>query len=40
MMKVLIVAQCFPPDMGGGSNRVSNLVNGLLSEENGKVWGK
>jgi hypothetical protein len=30
-MKVLVLAQYFPPDMGGGSTRVSNVVNGLLS---------
>ena len=29
-MKILILAQYFPPDMGGGSTRVSNMVKGLL----------
>ncbi|MDH5770337.1 MAG: glycosyltransferase family 4 protein [Candidatus Bathyarchaeota archaeon] len=31
-MHVLIIAQYFPPDMGGGSTRVSNVVKGLLSK--------
>ncbi|MGA2682119.1 MAG: glycosyltransferase family 4 protein [Candidatus Bathyarchaeia archaeon] len=30
-MKVLVLAQYFPPDMGGGSTRASNVVNGLVS---------
>ena len=29
-MKVLVLAQYFPPDMGGGSTRASNVINGLL----------
>ena len=29
-MKALILAQYFPPDMGGGSTRASNVVKGLL----------
>ncbi|MFA5364140.1 MAG: glycosyltransferase family 4 protein [Candidatus Bathyarchaeia archaeon] len=29
-MKALVVAQYFPPDMGGGSTRASNVVKGLL----------
>ena len=29
-LKVLVLAQYFPPDMGGGSTRVSNVVTGLL----------
>ena len=29
-MKVLVLAQYFSPDMGGGSTRASNVVNGLL----------
>lgn len=29
-LKVLILAQYFPPDMGGASARVSNIVKGLL----------
>ena len=32
LMKVLVLAQYFPPDMGGGSTRASNVVNGLLSK--------
>ena len=32
IMHVLIIAQYFPPDMGGGSTRVSNVVKGLLSK--------
>ena len=31
-MKVLVIAQYFPPDMGGGSTRASNVVKGLLSK--------
>jgi glycosyltransferase involved in cell wall biosynthesis len=31
-MKVLVLAQYFPPDMGGGSTRASNVVNGLLKK--------
>ena len=31
-MKVLVLAQYFSPDMGGGSTRASNVVNGLLSK--------
>ena len=31
-MKVLVLAQYFPPDMGGASARVSNVVKGLLSK--------
>ena len=30
-MKVLVLAQYFPPDIGGGSTRASNVVKGLLS---------
>lgn len=30
-MKVLVLAQYFPPDIGGGSARVSNVVKGLHS---------
>ena len=30
-MKVLVLAQYFPPDMGGASTRASNVVKGLLS---------
>jgi len=29
-LKVLVLAQYFPPDMGGGSARASNVVSGLL----------
>jgi glycosyltransferase involved in cell wall biosynthesis len=29
-MKILMLAQYFPPDMGGGSTRISNVVDGLL----------
>ncbi len=32
-MKVLVLAQYFPPDMGGGSTRASNVVKGLLSKD-------
>ena len=32
-MKVLVLAQYFPPDMGGASTRVSNVVKGLLAED-------
>jgi hypothetical protein len=39
-MRVLVLVQYFPPDMGGGSARASNVIKGLLSEENGKVWDK
>jgi len=31
-LKVLVLAQYFPPDMGGASARVSNVVKGLLSK--------
>lgn len=31
-LKVLVLAQYFPPDMGGGSTRASNVVNGLLGK--------
>jgi colanic acid biosynthesis glycosyl transferase WcaI len=31
-MKILVLAQYFPPDMGGGSTRASNVVNGLLDK--------
>ena len=31
-LKVLVVAQYFPPDMGGGSTRAYNVVNGLLGK--------
>ena len=31
-LRVLVIAQYFPPDMGGGSTRASNVVNGLLSK--------
>jgi len=31
-LKVLVLAQYFPPDMGGASTRVSNVVKGLLSK--------
>lgn len=30
-LKVLVLAQYFPPDMGGASARVSNVVRGLPS---------
>jgi glycosyltransferase involved in cell wall biosynthesis len=30
-LNVLVLAQYFPPDMGGGSTRASNVVKGLLS---------
>jgi glycosyltransferase involved in cell wall biosynthesis len=30
-MRVLIIAQLFPPDMGGGSTRAYNIVKGLIS---------
>ncbi len=30
-LKVLVLAQYFSPDMGGGSTRATNVVNGLLS---------
>ena len=29
-MKAIVLAQYFPPDMGGGSTRASNVVKGLL----------
>jgi len=31
-LQVLILAQYFPPDMGGASTRVSNVVKGLLTK--------
>ncbi len=31
-MKILVIAQYFPPDMGGASARASNVVNGLLDK--------
>jgi len=31
-LKVLVLAQYFPPDMGGASARVSNVVKGLFSK--------
>ncbi|MCW4029674.1 MAG: glycosyltransferase family 4 protein [Candidatus Bathyarchaeota archaeon] len=30
-MKVLLIAQYFPPDMGGGATRASNLAHGLTT---------
>jgi hypothetical protein len=30
MMRVLVVAQYFPPDMGGGATRAYNVARGLL----------
>lgn len=32
IMHVLTIAQYFPPDIGGGSARVSNMVKGLLNK--------
>ena len=32
-LKVLVLAQYFAPDMGGGSTRATNVVKGLLSNE-------
>ncbi|UCE16001.1 MAG: glycosyltransferase family 4 protein [Candidatus Bathyarchaeota archaeon] len=32
-LKVLVLAQYFPPDMGGASTRASNVVKGLLSKD-------
>lgn len=32
-MRVLVLAQYFPPDMGGGSTRACNVVKGLLSKD-------
>jgi len=29
-LKVLVLAQYFPPDMGGASTRASNVAEGLL----------
>ena len=31
IMRVLVIAQLFPPDMGGGATRAYNVVKGLLS---------
>jgi len=31
-LNVLVIAQYYPPDMGGASTRVSNVVKGLLSK--------
>ena len=31
-LKVLVLAQYFSPDMGGGSTRATNVVKGLLSK--------
>jgi hypothetical protein len=31
-MRVLVLAQYFPPDMGGGSTRASDVVECLLSK--------
>ncbi|MDH5689820.1 MAG: glycosyltransferase family 4 protein [Candidatus Bathyarchaeota archaeon] len=31
-MHVLVIAQYFPPDMGGGSARASNVVKGLINK--------
>ena len=31
-MHVLVIAQYFPPDVGGGSTRVSNVIKGLLNK--------
>ena len=31
-MRVLVLAQYFPPDMGGGSTRASNVIEGLLGK--------
>ncbi|MCW4031428.1 MAG: hypothetical protein NWE80_03595, partial [Candidatus Bathyarchaeota archaeon] len=30
-MHVLVIAQLYPPDMGGGATRAQNIVKGLLS---------
>lgn len=30
-MHILVIAQLFPPDMGGGSTRAYNAVKGLVS---------
>jgi colanic acid biosynthesis glycosyl transferase WcaI len=30
-MNVLVIAQLFPPDMGGGATRAQNVANGLIS---------
>jgi len=30
-MNVLVIAELFPPDMGGGSTRAFNVVKGLVS---------
>jgi len=32
-LNVLVIAQYYPPDMGGASTRVSNVVKGLLSKD-------
>jgi len=32
LLEVLVLAQYFPPDMGGASTRASNVVKGLLSK--------
>jgi len=32
-LKVLVLAQYFPPDMGGASTRASNVVRGLLGKD-------
>ena len=29
-MKVLIISQYFPPDIGGGSTRAYNITKGLI----------
>ena len=31
-MRVLVIAQYFPPDMGGGATRASNVVKGSLGK--------
>ena len=32
IMHILIIAQYFPPDMGGASTRAFNIVKGLLKK--------
>jgi len=37
VMRVLVLAQYFPPDMGGGATRAYNVAAGLLKA--GKILG-
>ena len=37
-MRVLVLARCFPPDMGGASASASNAVKGCLVKVSKLEW--